>query len=216
VTSSFNDVIAALSSDKVAAVVRAQSVDDPGKLARTLADEGIRCVEFTFTIPGAAEVIASAAREPGAIVGAGTVRSAEQAATAIEAGARFIVSPGVIPDVARVAQDRGIPVILGALTATEVHSVDALGATAVKIFPAGLGGPRYLRDLRGPFPGLAFMPSGGVTPDNVAEFLAAGATAVFAGSDLVPPAAVASGDYAAVSSRARRFRVSIQKIVAKA
>jgi 2-dehydro-3-deoxyphosphogluconate aldolase/(4S)-4-hydroxy-2-oxoglutarate aldolase len=210
VTSS-NDVIAALSSDKVAAVVRAQSVDDPGKLARTLANEGIRCVEFTFTIPGATEVIASAAREPDAIIGAGTVRSAEQAAAAIEAGARFIVSPGVIPDVALVGRERGVPVILGALTATEVHTVDTLGAMAVKIFPAGLGGPRYLRDLRGPFPELAFMPSGGITPENTADFLAAGATAVFAGSDLVPPAAVASGDYQAIAARARQFRASVQR-----
>lgn len=189
--------------------MRAQSVDDPAKLARTLADEGIRCVEFTFTIPGAAEVIAAGAREPGVIIGAGTVRSAEQAAAAIEAGARFIVSPGVIPAIVPVCQDHGVPLILGALTPTEVHTVDALGAEAVKIFPAGLGGPRYLRDLRGPFPGLAFVPSGGVTADNAAEFLAAGAAAVFAGSDLVPPAAVASGDYDTLAEGARKFRAAI-------
>lgn len=201
--------MAAITADRVAAVVRAASVDDPSKLARILADEGIRCVEFTFTIPAAADVIAAAAHEPGTVIGAGTVRSAEQAAAAIEAGARFIVSPGVIPEIVPVCRERNVPVILGALTATEVHAVDALGAAAVKIFPAGLGGPRYLRDLRGPFPQLPFMPSGGVTPENAAEFLAAGATAVFAGSDLVPPAAVASGDYATLVSRAQRFRAAI-------
>jgi 2-dehydro-3-deoxyphosphogluconate aldolase / (4S)-4-hydroxy-2-oxoglutarate aldolase len=108
-----------------------------------------------------------------------------------------------------VCRERDVPVILGALTATEVHAVEALGATAVKIFPAGLGGPRYLRDLRGPFPDLPFMPSGGVTPENAADFLAAGATAVFAGSDLVPPAAVSSGDYETLVSRAKRFRAAV-------
>lgn len=188
--------------------MRAESVDDPGKLARTLANERIRCVEFTFTIPGAAEVIAAAASEPSAVVGAGTVRSTQQAAAAIEAGARFIVSPGVIHDIIPACQAHGVPVILGALTPTEVHTAHALGATAVKVFPAGLGGPRYLRDLRGPFPQLTFMPSGGVTPENAADFLAAGAVAVFAGSDLVPPAAVASGDYDALAARARRFRAA--------
>jgi 2-dehydro-3-deoxyphosphogluconate aldolase / (4S)-4-hydroxy-2-oxoglutarate aldolase len=210
-TSSVADVMAAIRADRIAAVVRAKSVDDPRKLARTLADEGIRCVEFTFTIPSAAEVIAAAADERGAVIGAGTVRSAEQAASAIEAGARFIVSPGVIPDIVPVCRERNVPVILGALTPTEVHAVDALGAAAVKIFPAGLGGPRYLRDLRGPFPKLPFMPSGGVTPENAAEFLAAGAAAVFAGSDLVPPAAVADGDYGTLASRARRFRAALQQ-----
>ena len=201
----------ALAADQVAAVVRAASVDDPAKLARTLTGEGIRCVEFTFTIPAAVDLIAEAAREPGTIIGAGTVLSAEQATAAIEAGARFIVSPGLIQEIVPVGRAHDIPVILGALTATEVHAAGALGAAAVKIFPAGLGGPRYLRDLRGPFPHLPFMPSGGVTPDNAAEFLAAGATAVFAGSDLVPAAAVASGDYGAIASRAQRFRLALSR-----
>ena len=89
-----------------------------------------------------------------------------------------------------------------------MHAADALGAAAVKIFPAGLGGPGYLRDLRGPYPGLSFMPSGGVTPDNVPEFLAAGAAAVFGGSNLVPPAAVAAGDYDTIAACARRFRAA--------
>src|ERR1700722_2757598 len=98
-TSSVGDVMTALAADRVAAVVRAASVDDPAKLARTLAGEGIRCVEFTFTIPAAVDLIAEAAREPGTIIGAGTVLSAEQATAAIEAGARFIVSPGLIQEI---------------------------------------------------------------------------------------------------------------------
>jgi 2-dehydro-3-deoxyphosphogluconate aldolase/(4S)-4-hydroxy-2-oxoglutarate aldolase len=198
-----------LASDRVAAVVRGRRVADPARLAAALAAEGVRCVEFTFTIPGVLDVIAAAASAEGAVVGAGTVLTAADARAAIEAGARFIVAPGLALDIVEPCRAAGIPFFLGALTPTEVMKAVAAGSAAVKLFPAGLGGPRYLKDLRGPYPHVSFVPSGGITPDNAPEFLAAGAIAVFAGSDLVPRSAVEDGDLTAIADRARSYRAAL-------
>ncbi|MCW2762471.1 MAG: 2-dehydro-3-deoxyphosphogluconate aldolase [Marmoricola sp.] len=199
----------ALAADRLAAVVRGRRVADPAGLASALAGEGVRCVEFTFTIPGILEVIEAATSADDAIVGAGTVLTATQARDALEAGARFIVSPGLALDVVEPCRAAGVPFFLGAFTPTEVITAVAAGSAAVKLFPAGLGGPRHLKDLRGPFPDVDFVPSGGVTSDNAAEFLAAGAIAVFAGSDLVPSSAVEDGDLRAIAKRARVYRAAV-------
>lgn len=198
------DVVTAIRSDRVVAVVRGEHVADPAGLAATLAGAGIRAIEFTFTIPGVLAAIEAAA-DSGAFVGAGTVRDERHARDALAAGAQFLVSPACVPEVAGVALETGVPVFLGALTPTEVDRALKAGTTAVKLFPAGLGGPRYLRDLRGPFPSAAFIPSGGVSEQNAHEFLDAGAIAVYAGSGLVPPELVASGDHEEVKRRAHAF-----------
>jgi 2-dehydro-3-deoxyphosphogluconate aldolase/(4S)-4-hydroxy-2-oxoglutarate aldolase len=203
------DVLEVLRADRVAAVVRGNQVGDPAGLSRVLAESGIRCVEFTFTIPSVTDVIAAAARDGAAVVGAGTVTTAEQARAAIEAGARFVVSPGLAPEIMPVCREHGVPVLLGAFTPTEVATAVSLGAAAVKIFPARLGGPDHLRDLRGPFPQLQMVPSGGVTAANAGTFLAAGACAVFAGSELVPPGAVERGEHDVIAERARAYRAAI-------
>jgi 2-dehydro-3-deoxyphosphogluconate aldolase/(4S)-4-hydroxy-2-oxoglutarate aldolase len=196
------DPFQAIREDRVVAVVRATRVADPAGLAKTLAEAGIRCVEFTFTIADVLETIEAAASS-GALVGAGTVLDAGQARRAIEAGARFVVSPTLEPALVEAA--RGIPVFLGAFTPTEVMAAHRAGATAVKLFPARLGGPSYLRDLRGPFPGISFVPSGGIDQSNALGFLEAGAVAVYAGSSLVPAEAVATGDHDEIARGARAF-----------
>jgi 2-dehydro-3-deoxyphosphogluconate aldolase / (4S)-4-hydroxy-2-oxoglutarate aldolase len=202
------DVLAAIRSDRVVAVIRGERVADPAGLATTLAGAGIRAVEFTFTVPDALEAI-KAAVASGAIVGAGTVRDERQARDALGAGAQFLVSPACLPEVARVAREGGVPVFLGALTPTEVDAALKAGSTAVKLFPAGIGGPRYLRDLRGPFPDVDFVPSGGVTEDNAREFLDAGAIAVYAGSGLAPPELVEAGDHEEIERRAHAFVAAV-------
>ncbi|MCW2643270.1 MAG: 2-dehydro-3-deoxyphosphogluconate aldolase [Dactylosporangium sp.] len=202
-------VLQALAVDRIAAVIRGQHVADPSGTAATLAEAGVRCVEFTFTIPGVLDVIAAAAAADGAIIGAGTVFTREQAEAAIDAGARFIVSPGLAQDIVDPCRDAGVPFFFGALTPSEVSAAVAAGSAAVKLFPAGLGGPRYLKDLRGPFPQVPFIPSGGVNPGNAADFLGAGALAVFAGSDLVPGHAVENGDLPELRTRAAHFRSAI-------
>ncbi len=189
-------------------MIRAERVADPAGLAQTLARAGIRSVEFTFTIPSALDAIEAAAATD-AVVGAGTVRDAQQARDAIAAGARFVVSPACVPELVDVCRAGGVPVFLGALTPTEVHEAAAAGATAVKLFPAGLGGPRYLTDLRGPFPDVDFLPSGGIDDRNAREFLEAGALAVYAGSGLAPPELVAAGDHEEIDRRAHAFVASL-------
>jgi 2-dehydro-3-deoxyphosphogluconate aldolase/(4S)-4-hydroxy-2-oxoglutarate aldolase len=195
-------------ADRALAVVRAPEIPDPGALANALAQSGIRAVELTFTTPGVLDYL-NAAASSDAVLGMGTVCTAEQAKAAIGAGAQFLVTPGIRSDVAKAGSDSGIPVIMGALTPTEVLAAMDLGAAAVKVFPASAFGPRYFKDLRGPFPEVALIPSGGVNAGNAAEFLAHGAVAVTAGTDVVSPQAVASGDWSDIASRAVAFVQSL-------
>jgi 2-dehydro-3-deoxyphosphogluconate aldolase/(4S)-4-hydroxy-2-oxoglutarate aldolase len=202
------DVLAAIRSDRAVAVIRGERVADAAGLAETLADAGIRAIEFTFTIPDVLAAI-EAATASSALVGAGTVRDERQARDALSAGARFLVSPACVPEVALVAAEVGVSVFLGALTPTEVDAAVKAGTSAVKLFPAGLGGPRYLRDLRGPFPSVDFIPSGGITEENAQAFLDAGALAVYAGTSLAPPELVAAGGHDEIGRRAHRFLAAL-------
>jgi 2-dehydro-3-deoxyphosphogluconate aldolase/(4S)-4-hydroxy-2-oxoglutarate aldolase len=202
------DAFEAIKVDRAVAVIRAERVAVPAALANSLADSGIRAVEFTFTIPDALAAIEAAAAS-GALVGAGTVLSAEQARAAIDAGAQFVVSPACLPELAEPCREAGVPVFMGALTPTEVVGAVKAAATAVKLFPARLGGHAYLRDLRGPFPDVAFLPSGGVDERNARDFLEAGAVAVYAGSSLAPPELVEAGDHAEIGRRAHAFVASL-------
>lgn len=204
-------LVETLAQDRVAAVLRGRHVSDPRGLTQTLAEAGVRCVEFTLTLPDAIEAIADARAVSGALVGAGTVLTAAEAERVIEAGARFIVSPGLALDVVAPCRAAGIPFVLGASTPSEVMQAVRAGSAVVKLFPAGLGGPRYLRDLRGPFPDVPFVPSGGVSVDNVRAFLEAGAVAAFAGSDLVGREAVESGEFSGLLAQIERYRTAISE-----
>ncbi|MFI2609300.1 bifunctional 4-hydroxy-2-oxoglutarate aldolase/2-dehydro-3-deoxy-phosphogluconate aldolase [Kitasatospora sp. NPDC018619] len=196
--------LVALRDHPVIAVVRAPRIPDAAALCAALAEGGINLTEFTYTTPDVTDHLLRASKA-GWQVGVGTVLTAEQARRGVEAGASFLVTPGCRPEVAGAAAAAGVPVVLGALTPTEVaHAVD-LGAAAVKIFPARAFGPGYFKDLRGPYPGVPLVASGGVNAGNAAEFLAHGALAVCAGTDVVPPEAVAAGDWAEIARRARAF-----------
>ncbi|MFF2148477.1 bifunctional 4-hydroxy-2-oxoglutarate aldolase/2-dehydro-3-deoxy-phosphogluconate aldolase [Kitasatospora sp. NPDC058190] len=193
-----------LSGDPVIAVVRAPRIPDAAALCAALAEGGIRITEFTYTTANVTDHL-KLASEAGWPVGVGTVLTAEQAERGIAAGASFLVTPGCRPEVAEWARASGVPVVLGALTPTEVARAVDLGAAAVKIFPARVFGPGYFKDLRGPYPDVPLVASGGVNAGNAAEFLAQGALAVCAGTDVVPPEAVAAGDWAEITRRARVF-----------
>ncbi|MFC9894625.1 bifunctional 4-hydroxy-2-oxoglutarate aldolase/2-dehydro-3-deoxy-phosphogluconate aldolase [Nocardia sp. NPDC127579] len=192
-------------ADRVLSVVRAPEIPDPVALAEALAQSGIRTLELTFTTPGVLGYLSKAGAAADAVLGVGTVLHADQARAAIDHGARFLVTPGVRAEVAAVAAERDIPVVMGAFTPTEVLTALDLGAAAVKIFPARALGPGYLKDLRGPFPDVTLIPSGGVNAGNAAEFLAAGAVAVTAGTDVLAPADVAAGRWSDIASRAASF-----------
>jgi len=203
-----SSAMAAIVADRALAVVRAPEIPDPVALANVLAKSGIRVVELTFTTPRVLDHLLAATTSE-AVLGVGTVLTADQARSAVDVGAKFLVTPGIRACVAKVASDSGIPVIMGALTPTEVLVALDLGAAAVKIFPASAFGPAYFKDLRGPFPDVALIPSGGVNAGNAADFLARGAVAVSAGTDVVPPQAVLSGDWSEITSRAASFVKSL-------
>jgi 2-dehydro-3-deoxyphosphogluconate aldolase/(4S)-4-hydroxy-2-oxoglutarate aldolase len=207
-TTSASTAMATILQDRALAVVRAPEIPDPVALSNALAHSGIRAVELTFTTAGVLEYLIAAGSSD-AVLGMGTVCTADQANSAIGAGARFLVTPGIRPGVAKAGSDSGIPVIMGALTPTDILVAMDLGAAAVKIFPAGAFGPRYFKDLRGPFPDVALIPSGGVNAGNAAEYLAHGAVAVTAGTDVVSPQTVASGDWSDIASRAAAFVQSL-------
>ncbi|MFJ2809706.1 bifunctional 4-hydroxy-2-oxoglutarate aldolase/2-dehydro-3-deoxy-phosphogluconate aldolase [Kitasatospora sp. NPDC087271] len=196
--------LADLWDDPVIAVVRAPRIPDAAALCAALADGGINWTEFTYTTPEVTTHLRRAA-DAGWRVGVGTVLTAEQAERGVASGASFLVTPGCRPEVAQAARAAGVPVVLGALTPTEVARAVDLGAAAVKIFPARAFGPGYFKDLRGPYPDVPLVASGGVNAGNAADFLAHGALAVCAGTDVVPPDAVAAGDWAEITRRARAF-----------
>jgi 2-dehydro-3-deoxyphosphogluconate aldolase/(4S)-4-hydroxy-2-oxoglutarate aldolase len=145
----------------------------------------------------------------GLLLGAGTVLTAADARDAISAGARFLLTPGLRPEVAEEAARQRVPVVLGAMTPTEVAAAVDLGATAVKVFPAARLGPAYLADLHGPYPDVPLVATGGLTTDNAADYLAAGALAVTAGSGVVGPALAAESRLAEIGARAREFVAAV-------
>lgn len=166
---------------------------------------GVTAIELTMTTPGALEVIAELVRrhEGEMLVGAGSVLDPEVARRAIDAGAAFVVSPVFRADVMAEAHRHDVPMLPGGFTPTEILAAHEAGADVVKVFPADTLGPAFLKGVLGPMPFLRLMPTGGVTPDNVATWLRAGAAAVGLGSALVDPKLVAAGDFDALRERAR-------------
>jgi 2-dehydro-3-deoxyphosphogluconate aldolase/(4S)-4-hydroxy-2-oxoglutarate aldolase len=199
-------VLARLKSEKVIALIRADSSASLLDCARALSAGGLNCIELTMTTPNAIELCAQVARDlPQVLLGLGTVLDAETARQGIAAGAKFIVTPAVRPEVIKACNAAGVPVLSGALTPTEAYTAHELGADIIKVFPAEFFGPAYIKSLKAPFPKLEFMPTGGVTPETVGDFLKAGAFATAAGSALVSAAALKAGDWAAITARARQF-----------
>lgn len=197
----------------IAAVVRAESADLAHKAIEAALKGGVSVIEVTFTVPGALDIIEDLAKTIGgdAILGAGTVLNPQTATDAIAAGARFIVSPCTSLGVIEAAKLKGVPVFPGALTPTEVVTAWQAGADLVKIFPANVVGPSYLKDLHGPLPQVKFMPTGGVGLDTAMEFLKCGAAALGVGGDLINKKLMAEGNFAEITERARKFRAIVRE-----
>jgi 2-dehydro-3-deoxyphosphogluconate aldolase/(4S)-4-hydroxy-2-oxoglutarate aldolase len=198
----------------VLAVLRAPSPEAAIDASEAIIRGGVTGIEVTYATPDAPAVIRELIARHGdaAVIGAGTVTTAAQADAAAEAGAEFLVSPGTLPELTRAMLGTGRVVMTGALTPTEVMSALELGVDVVKIFPASLGGPSYLGALRGPFPDAPLMPTGGVNPDNLGAWFAAGAVAVGAGGDLANGASIQSGDWADLEARAARFAAALAAV----
>ncbi|WP_246862352.1 bifunctional 4-hydroxy-2-oxoglutarate aldolase/2-dehydro-3-deoxy-phosphogluconate aldolase [Nocardioides sp. SYSU D00065] len=191
----------------VVAVLRAPSAGVAVSAVDALVAGGVTGIEITFSTPDAPAAIREVARRYGdaVVLGAGTVRSEVQAQEAAEAGAQFLVCPGTDESLASAMIATGAAVCLGALTPSEVMTAARLGAHVVKVFPASVGGPSYLKALRAPFPDVAMMPTGGVNAGNVAQWLDAGAVAVGAGGELCPLDAMVAGRWDEIEAQARRF-----------
>jgi len=199
-------ILSKFKSEKVIALIRAESADGLLDCAKALAEGGLTSIELTMTTPGAIRVLEKVSAElPDFLFGLGTVLDAETARAGILAGAKFIVTPAVRPEVIKACKEAGVPILGGSLTPTEIYTSWELGVDIIKIFPAEFFGPAYIKSVKAPFPKIEVMPTGGVTPETVGDFLKAGAFATAAGSALVAPAALKSGDWAAITARARQF-----------
>jgi 2-dehydro-3-deoxyphosphogluconate aldolase / (4S)-4-hydroxy-2-oxoglutarate aldolase len=193
------------------AVVRGESRAAALEVVASLVQGGVLGIEITFTTPEAPRVIRDLNEEYGdsILLGAGTVTTHEQVDQAAEAGATFLVSPGCDPELLPGMLGTGLLVLPGALTPSEVMLARRLGAQAVKLFPGSSGGPSYLKALRGPFPSIAFVPTGGVSLANIADWFAAGAFAVGAGGALAP-SSLAGRDRDEVVKNARLFAETVR------
>jgi 2-dehydro-3-deoxyphosphogluconate aldolase/(4S)-4-hydroxy-2-oxoglutarate aldolase len=198
----------------IVAIIRAPSGEQLVNVARALYDGGIDVLEVTFTVPRALEIIAEVRRELGSkvLLGAGTVLDPETARAALLAGAEFIVSPVVNLDVIRLCRRYDKLSMPGAFTPTEILTAWDAGADVVKVFPADVGGPGYLRSVAGPLPQVRLMPTGGVDLTTLRDFVKAGACAVGLGSALVEKSAVQKGDMARIRDLAAQY-VALMKSV---
>lgn len=197
----------ALRDCPVIGIVRASGPRHVPDVLRTVVDHGLRAVEITLTTPGALAAIRAAtlAGHPGLALGAGTVLDSAMARAAVDAGAGYLVTPAVLPDVINQGAQLGVPVVAGALTPTEVLTVWRAGAAMVKLFPAdAMGGPGYLRTVLAPLPQVALVPTGGVRIEDAASYLRAGARAVGMGAPLIGDAAE-GGDLNALARRVTRL-----------
>jgi len=205
--SSHFEILKHLMDGKAVAIVRLDSGERLVQVAEALKAGGITVIEFTVSTPGAIDMIQEASSRFGddVLLGAGTVLDPETARAAILAGAQFIVTPALNLATIELCHRYGKPIVPGALTPTEMLTAWEAGADMVKVFPASLGGPGYIKSVLAPLPQLRLVPTGGVSADNAADYLKAGAVALGVGGKLVDKAAVARGDWDAITSEAQRL-----------
>ncbi|HXF69026.1 MAG TPA: bifunctional 4-hydroxy-2-oxoglutarate aldolase/2-dehydro-3-deoxy-phosphogluconate aldolase [Thermoflexus sp.] len=206
--------IQAIRESRALIIMRGEFGDQLEDIARILVEEGFLAIEVAMNSPRALEQIArlALAFKDRAVIGAGTVLLVEEAQRALEAGACFLVSPHTDEALLAFGRKVGIPVIPGAFTPSEIWRAHQNGAAMVKIFPAMPSGPEYLRNLRGPFPEIPFLPTGGITVENAAAFLRAGAIAVGIGSALVNSQVIASEGLSRFRETCRRFSRALREL----
>ncbi|HSR04813.1 MAG TPA: bifunctional 2-keto-4-hydroxyglutarate aldolase/2-keto-3-deoxy-6-phosphogluconate aldolase [Proteiniclasticum sp.] len=196
----------------IVAVVRADSEEQAEKISKACIEGGVPAIEVTFTVPGAQNVITSLKskfKKEELIVGAGTVLDSETARIAILAGAEYIVSPGFNLETAKLCNRYQIPYMAGCMTLTEIIIAMEAGVDVVKVFPGNAFGPGFIKAIKGPLPQSVLMPTGGVSLDNVGEWIRNGCVAVGVGGDLTGPAK--TGDYAKITEIAKEFVAKIKE-----
>ena len=195
-------------------VLRASSAEEAMALTRAMHAGGVDVIEVTTTVPGAADVLRQLKQEFGEtlLLGAGTVTTAAECAELIDAGAEFVVSPSLHPDVIQMTKARGKLMVSGALTPTEIITAWRAGADVVKVFPcSAMGGASYLKAIKAPFPQIPLIPTGGVTLTTARDFLDAGALALGVGSDLVNVQAIRAGKPEQITETARMYLMILEE-----
>ncbi|MET1064077.1 MAG: bifunctional 4-hydroxy-2-oxoglutarate aldolase/2-dehydro-3-deoxy-phosphogluconate aldolase [Arthrobacter sp.] len=207
-------VSALLQAHPVVAVLRAGHASEYAPVIDALIKGGVRSIELTLSTDGVFDHLPGLKQEFGADaeIGVGTITCEEEAVRALERGADYLVTPAMVTDVVRVAVQSGVPVFPGGLTPTELLAGMQAGATAVKLFPASTVGPGYLGQLRGPFPHMQVIPSGGIGVDDAADWIAAGALAVSLGGPLLRDA-FTGGDLAGLTARAGKLSALVAEAV---
>jgi 2-dehydro-3-deoxyphosphogluconate aldolase / (4S)-4-hydroxy-2-oxoglutarate aldolase len=202
-----SEIIARLVDPGLIAVIRTPRREDVLPVCEALVEGGVHCLEITLTVPDALKAIYEARERFGAkvVLGAGTVINAQMCRDAISAGAEFIVSPIMRPEIAQAGHAAGRPVMLGAYTPTEAQAAHEAGADFVKIFPADRLGPGYIKAVLGPLPHLRIVPTGGVDLETVPEFIKAGCAALGVGSSLLNPELIKNGDWKDLARLAKAY-----------
>jgi 2-dehydro-3-deoxyphosphogluconate aldolase / (4S)-4-hydroxy-2-oxoglutarate aldolase len=211
------EVLAKVSESGVVAVIRMKDSNKLAKVIEAVRVGGVKCIEITMTVPGAVEIIRTlvSTMPTDVLIGAGTVTSVQAAEDVIAAGAKFVVSPVLNLEVINVCKKHSIACMPGCYTPTEIFTAWSAGADVVKVFPATSLGPKYFKDVSGPFPDIKLMPTGGVTIDNVGEWIAAGAVAVGIGSDLLDKKAIDEERYEVLTERAAKMAANYKAAIAK-
>ena len=210
-----SEIIQKIKKIAVVPIVRTPDAKSALAAAEAVRDGGIDCVEITMTVAGALKAIEAIADLHGdkIVLGAGTVLDAETARACMLAGAQFFVTPSLNLKTIEMARRYSRPIFPGGLTPTEILTAWEAGADGVKVFPcSALGGAKYIKAVKAPFPHIDLIPTGGVNLETIADFLAAGSTAVGVGSELIDAQSVATGNYTAVTERARQFVQTVSKI----
>jgi len=211
------ETLSRLHASGLVAVIRGPSPELTVKMVEALIAGGVSGIEITYSTPNAEEVVRLLDQQFGEkiVLGMGTLTVPAQAEAAKAAGARFLVSPISEPALGKAMVATGLATMIGALTPTEVFQAFQMGSDVVKIFPGSLTGPAYIKALKGPFPQIPMMPTGGVSASNVGEWFAAGVFGVGAGSELCPPALAKEGKFAEMIVRAKEFVEAVNKAKAK-
>jgi len=205
------EVFGKIVASGLVSVIRAENPDQAVRIAEACALGGVAALEITFTVPGASAVIEHLAKKSSGqiLLGAGTVLDPETARIAILAGAQFVVSPSLNAETARLCNRYQVPYMPGAGTIREVIEAMECGADIVKVFPGEILGPAFVKAVKGPLPQAPLMPTGGVSLDNVADWINAGSVAVGVGGNLT--AGAKTGDFASITELARKFVEKIKE-----
>ncbi len=202
-----HEILSRMLNTGVVAIVRLKSADSLQQVADAIVQGGVDVIEFTMTTPGALGILEAASKKLGdsVILGAGTVLDPESARAAILAGAKFIVSPSLDQGTIEICHRYGVVAVPGVLTPTEITSALGWGADLIKLFPASIGGPDYLKAVRAPLPQAPLVPTGGVEVENAGAYIRAGAIAVAVGGSLVNAKLVAGGEFGKMTEIAKRL-----------